>query len=167
MAVITSAHRKTLAELWLPNGWRVHHCALACGRQLIEVFDPTTDLVGLVAATKRPMVSVAGAWRQFLSRTTRDPHWWTLAIGHANGIGPARVAFGRKSRFGPLHTFVSPTVSHGLWMAVVSGPQLTVRVEQGGHHHRQVVAACTRGAADRTDSADNGSSVGAVIRSAV
>ncbi|MGX7677530.1 hypothetical protein ACSMXN_01390 [Jatrophihabitans sp. DSM 45814] len=131
---------ETPADLCLPGGWRVHHRGHAASREWIEVYDASRDLVGLVTTTDRRMVSVAGAWRQFVPGAMRGSRWWTLAIGHASDVGEARVTFGRKSRSGPvLRTFVTPRVRAGLWIALVSGPQLTVSIEQGMCRHRQFV----------------------------
>jgi hypothetical protein len=49
-----------LTDLQLAGGWRLQHRLQASARHVIEIYDVSRDLVGLVASTRQPLVSIAG-----------------------------------------------------------------------------------------------------------
>ena len=121
-----------LSNLELPGGWHLHHHMETSGRRLIEIYDVSRDLVGFVASTDQPLVSIRAAWRGLTREADGDRRWWTLAIGHANLHAQPCVTFTSRTRDRRLlRTIVTPVAIDGLWVLMVSGRQTTVSLRQG------------------------------------
>jgi hypothetical protein len=116
----------------LPGGWGLRHLVQATGPRVIEIYDTSRDMVGFVASTKRPIASIAAAWRGFSADRSGERHWWALAIGHAHRDTEPQVSFASLSSRGHVRRMtVIPTVTDGLWVAMATGRQGTVRLRQG------------------------------------
>jgi hypothetical protein len=121
-----------LSNLELPGGWHLHHHMETSGRRLIEIYDVSRDLVGFVASTDQPLVSIGAAWRGLTREADGDRRWRTLAIGHANLHAQPCVTFTSRTRDRRLlRTIVTPVAIDGLWVLMVSGRQTTVSLRQG------------------------------------
>jgi hypothetical protein len=135
-----------LTELQLPGGWRLHHHVEANARRVIEIYDASCDLVGLIASTQQPLVSIDAAWRGLTAEAEGERRWWALAIGHAHrDTDPCIVFAGKPARGGVQRTMVTPVVVDGLWVATVSGRQATVSLRQGPHQYLHRVSPTIRG----------------------
>jgi hypothetical protein len=112
------------------SGWQLRWRLQPEGRTVLEVTDQASDLTGLVASTRLPIVSVDGAWRGTRHSADGARQRWALAIGHA--CTPDRqltVTFTRRlpgSRR-PRHKTVHPAALDGLWVAAVTGHYTTTR----------------------------------------
>jgi hypothetical protein len=134
-----------LTDLQLPGGWRLQHRLQASARHVIEIYDVSRDLVGLVASTRQPLVSIDAAWRG-LAAGWGEREWWALAVGHALRDTDPCITFAGRSPGGRVRrTIVEPVVVDGLWVAMVSGRQATVSLRQGPHQRMHRVSPTIRG----------------------
>jgi hypothetical protein len=105
-----------VSELKLHSGWRIRYVNEPTGRDIIEIYDVSCDLVGFVASASRPLISIDAAWRGHFTDDSGRRQWWALAIGHAPVESAPLVTFGSRSSSGQLRrTTVAPTVGGGLW----------------------------------------------------
>jgi hypothetical protein len=111
------------------SGWRIRWRLQPDGRAVIEVWDETGVLTGLVVGTRLPIVSADAGWRGTARGADGAKRWWALAIGHAlAGTGRPAVTFTRGMP-GSRHarrTTVRPATTGGLWVAAVTGRYTTV-----------------------------------------
>ncbi|MCW2538426.1 MAG: hypothetical protein JWN95_151 [Frankiales bacterium] len=134
------------SNLELPGGWCLQHHMKARGRRLIQIYDVSGALVGFVASTDQPLVSVGAAWRGLTRDAGADPRWWTLAIGHANLDPQPSVTFTSRLRDRRLlRTVVTPVAIDGLWVTMVAGRQATVSLQQGPRRHQHRVLPTFQG----------------------
>lgn len=117
------------------DGWELRHRVQPNGRTVVEVTDPTDDLVGLVVSTDLPMLSVDAAWRGMGHDSDGARQWWALAIGHASPDDDDEpvVTFRRRAarHQPPHHADVRPVRIHGLWIATAPGLFTTVSCRHG------------------------------------
>jgi hypothetical protein len=84
-------------------------------------------------------LTIQHAWRG-LDHDGDGLNWWAVAFGRADGHEPLRVTFTGRKPGGrqrnrnnvPVRTIVTPTVTHGLWVAAVPGLHFAVTCRQGG-----------------------------------
>jgi hypothetical protein len=135
-----------LTDLQLPGSWRLHHHVETNARRIIEIYDASCDLVGLVASTQHPLVCIDAAWRGLTAKPEGERRWWALAIGHAHRDTDPCIVFASKSPSGGVRrTIVTPLVVDGLWVATVSGRQATVSLRQGPHQCLHRISPTIRG----------------------
>jgi hypothetical protein len=148
----SAASRDT--ALLLPGDWLLRQSPKGAGQRVMEVFDASRDLVGFVASSSHPLTSIGGAWRGISVQGSGVREWWALAIGHAYQDPEPCVVFTSRSSSGRLHrSFVTPTLTDGLWVATASGHQDAVSLRQGPRHHVQRVSSTFRGPAEETSAA--------------
>ena len=126
------------------SGWRIRWRLQPDGRTVIEVWDETGVLTGLVVGTRLPIVSADAGWRGKALGADGAKWWWALAIGHARaGTGRAAVTFtrgmpgSRRARC----TTVRPAPIGGLWVAAVTGRYTTVRCQLTSPEPARLTAA--------------------------
>jgi hypothetical protein len=135
-----------LTDLHLPGGWRLQHRLQASAQHVIEIYDVSRDLVGLVASTQHSLVSIDAAWRGLAAAARGERRWWALAVGHALRDAAPCITFAGRTPGGRVRrTIVAPVVVDGLWVAMVSGRQATVSLRQGPHERLHRVAPTIRG----------------------
>jgi hypothetical protein len=116
------------------GGWQVGFRFQLDGRMVVEVTDPGGSLVGLVASTQLPVLSIDGGWIGSAPGLAGVRQWWALAIGHVPaGTGQPAVTFTRRIRRGrialPPGAVDGLWVAHdGLWIAAAAGHYTHVRL---------------------------------------
>jgi hypothetical protein len=133
----TPTQRWPVVQVRLPvGGWRVGFHVQPDGRSLIEVTDPDGSLVGLVASSYEPVLSIAEAWTGHARSLGGCRQWWALAIGHTPVEGWPTVSFTRRlgdssrgRQIARLETVDGLWLVHdGVWVAVTTGHYSHVRL---------------------------------------
>jgi hypothetical protein len=120
------------------SGWRLRQRVQPNGRVVVEIFDATGELMGLITSTTLPMLTVDAAWRGRACLADGTHQWWALAIGHAFASDDDLTAV-FTLRLGPHNNprraVVRPARTQGLWIAAAPGLHTSVACRQG-HEHR-------------------------------
>jgi hypothetical protein len=105
---------------------------------VLEIIEDTGDLVGLIASTSLPMLSVDAAWRGMGHDSDGTRRWWALAVGHDSGEDGDEplVTFSRRAaaHVRPRRVVVRPRRTQGLWIASVPGLYTAVSCQHGSQH---------------------------------
>jgi hypothetical protein len=103
------------------GGWQVGFRVQRDGRTVVEVIDAGGTLVGLVASSRLPILSIDAGWRGCTRDPAGDRRWWALAIGHVPAeAGQPSVTFTRARgalRPGRRPSAALPRPVEGLWIA--------------------------------------------------
>jgi hypothetical protein len=111
------------------SGWCIRWRLQPDDRTVIEVYDETGVLTGLVVGTRLPIVSADVGWRGKVRGADGDKWCWALAIGHTPaGTGRPAVTFthGMPGSRRVRRTTVRPAAMGGVWVAAVTGRYTTV-----------------------------------------
>jgi hypothetical protein len=137
----TAARPQISARLPVSD-WQIRWRRQPDGRTVLEVTDQAGNLIGLVASTRLPIVSVDGAWRGTRRSADGSRQRWALAIGHACTLdGPLTVTFTGRAR----RTTIHPATVDGLWVAAVTGHYTAARCHTpGGASALQLMPVTTR-----------------------